>query len=173
MFYRPHFCCHCGEKIVRAKWTPLSSRRFCEFCEIEQKQHDLLPRAAMVVAILFGAAGLTSYFRGSDGSSATVRSPQGVGPQTRESGTAHSIKTGSAPPTNSSNQAAVANTIAVNTNAEPANKVQLEPRQNSSTQPVYYCGAMTKKGTPCTRRVKIKGRCWQHADRATAEISRN
>ncbi|HEY2866891.1 MAG TPA: hypothetical protein VGJ02_07355 [Pyrinomonadaceae bacterium] len=28
---------------------------------------------------------------------------------------------------------------------------------------VYYCGAATKKGTPCTRRVKRAGeRCWQH-----------
>jgi hypothetical protein len=27
---------------------------------------------------------------------------------------------------------------------------------------VYVCGARTKKGTPCSRRVHQPGRCWQH-----------
>jgi hypothetical protein len=27
---------------------------------------------------------------------------------------------------------------------------------------VYVCGARTKKGTPCSRRVHHPGRCWQH-----------
>jgi len=27
---------------------------------------------------------------------------------------------------------------------------------------VYFCGAPTKKGTPCSRRVRGGGRCWQH-----------
>jgi hypothetical protein len=27
---------------------------------------------------------------------------------------------------------------------------------------VYFCGAPTKKGTMCSRRVKSGGRCWQH-----------
>ena len=27
---------------------------------------------------------------------------------------------------------------------------------------VYTCGARTKKGKPCSRRVKEPGRCWQH-----------
>jgi hypothetical protein len=43
------------------------------------------------------------------------------------------------------------------------------PAQNSSTAPaavvneeVYICGARTKKGTPCSRRVHGATRCWQH-----------
>ena len=33
-----------------------------------------------------------------------------------------------------------------------------------TTEAVYFCGAATKKGTPCSRRVKRPGeRCWQHA----------
>ena len=27
---------------------------------------------------------------------------------------------------------------------------------------VYVCGARTKKGAPCQRRVRAPGRCWQH-----------
>jgi hypothetical protein len=32
----------------------------------------------------------------------------------------------------------------------------------SSTEEVYTCGARTKKGTPCSRRVHGPVRCWQH-----------
>jgi hypothetical protein len=33
-------------------------------------------------------------------------------------------------------------------------------------EPVYWCGAQTKKGTPCSRKVKGGGRCWQHEGQA-------
>ena len=42
-------------------------------------------------------------------------------------------------------------------------------QSSSPTQPVttieektYICGARTKKGTPCSRRVRGPVRCWQH-----------
>ena len=31
-----------------------------------------------------------------------------------------------------------------------------------STEEIYTCGARTKKGTPCSRRVHGPVRCWQH-----------
>jgi hypothetical protein len=31
-----------------------------------------------------------------------------------------------------------------------------------SEEEVYLCGAQTKKGTPCSRRVHGPVRCWQH-----------
>ena len=40
-----------------------------------------------------------------------------------------------------------------------------ETPQNQTDEPVYFCGAQTKKGTPCSRRVKGGGRCWQHKDK--------
>jgi hypothetical protein len=33
---------------------------------------------------------------------------------------------------------------------------------NQKEEPISFCGAQTKKGTPCTRKVKGEGRCWQH-----------
>lgn len=40
------------------------------------------------------------------------------------------------------------------------------PRQTSEVtteeESVYICGARTKKGTPCARRVHSAVRCWQH-----------
>ncbi|MBA3354070.1 MAG: hypothetical protein H0U23_16895 [Blastocatellia bacterium] len=163
MLYRPNFCCHCGEKIARSRWTPLTSRRFCEFCEIEQKQHDLLPRVGAVVALLIGAAGLVSYISG--GSSA--HSPSAAKPieSVREfRGEANKIV---------SNQTAKAtlkvpetNSTTPLSNSEAAILKQRETRPFTSTEAVYFCGATTRKGTPCTRRVKTKGHCWQHADKA-------
>jgi hypothetical protein len=31
-----------------------------------------------------------------------------------------------------------------------------------TTEEAYICGARTKKGTPCSRRVRGPVRCWQH-----------
>ena len=33
---------------------------------------------------------------------------------------------------------------------------------SSTTEQLYTCGARTKKGTPCSRRVHGPVRCWQH-----------
>jgi hypothetical protein len=148
MFYRPQFCCHCGEKISRAKWTLLTSRRFCDFCEIEQKQHDLIPRVAMCIAILIGAAGLTAYLAGA---------AQPISKQPSQAVSKPPI------PTNAVTLAPKASSSVPAAEIPPANIKQRDLEKNSSTEPVYYCGALTKKGTSCTRRVKSKGHCWQHA----------
>ena len=170
MFYRPQFCCHCGEKIIRAKWTPLTSRRFCDFCEIEQKQHDLLPRAVLVLSLFFGAAGISAYISRS-GDPGAVNSPRVA--QSRE------LRTSAEKLNSRSNSAAVAGSTppaATPTSPAPAdpisNNKQREIESNSSTEAVYYCGALTKKGTPCTRRVKTKGRCWQHTGQPAVAATR-
>lgn len=163
MLYRPHFCCHCGEKIIRAKWTPLTSRRFCEFCAIEQKQHDLVPRAVAVVLILFGAAGFTAYIgSGSKTTPATAVDTSKV----RELRSEHPRVANVSGVSNSSpvdtKDLAPPESAPASSQDASANIKQRPVQPNSSTQAVYYCGAMTKKGTPCTRRVKAPGRCWQH-----------
>ncbi len=160
MFYRPNFCCHCGEKIIRAKWTPLTSRRFCDFCAIEQKQHDLLPRAAALVAILIGVAGLMAYFGGDDNPRSTLNAAA-QGRETRNTSAQGSVVSSNTIPANVAESPSV-NALPQASNGAPANTKQRDVRPNSSTQTVYYCGAMTKKGTPCTRRVKTPARCWQH-----------
>lgn len=35
-------------------------------------------------------------------------------------------------------------------------------RPTEAAEIVSVCGARTKKGTPCSRRVRGTGRCWQH-----------
>ena len=173
MFYKPNFCCHCGEKIVRPRWTPLTSRRFCDFCSVEQKQHDLIPRAAAVALILFGFAGLTAYLGTGDSNPKPGALPNAK---------LHASKSPDGKPISNlhpSNQAAPGS---ITTNPDdaspPANSAsgkskQRDPERNSSTEAVYYCGAMTKKGTACTRRVKIPGRCWQHLGQSAISTSKD
>lgn len=171
MFYHPNFCCHCGEKIIRAKWTPLTSRRFCDFCAIEQKQHDLLPRAAAVAAILIGVAGLMAYF----GSDDNPRSTPNAASEIREIKNASAQRSVVSLNTMRANvsESTLANSLPQASNAAPANTKQRDIRPNSSTERVYYCGAMTKKGTACTRRVKTPGRCWQHTGQPAMTVSPN
>jgi hypothetical protein len=165
MLYRPNFCCHCGEKITRAEWSPLTSRRFCDFCAVEQKQHDLLPRAAAVLILLIGAAGLTAYFASGEKSS---RSEASAATREPKRATSAVPVTPSAIPS-VGNSVITTNTAptagSVSNSASPTNGQRAAPA-SSSTDTVYYCGAMTKKGTPCTRRVREPGRCWQHSSRS-------
>lgn len=44
----------------------------------------------------------------------------------------------------------------------PANSTSQALSKISSSEDVYICGARTKKGTPCSRRVHGPVRCWQH-----------
>jgi hypothetical protein len=52
--------------------------------------------------------------------------------------------------------------------ARPANSATPQSSTGAVNQPpiveeqVYTCGARTKKGTPCSRRVHGPVRCWQH-----------
>jgi len=48
------------------------------------------------------------------------------------------------------------NIVASNATGSP------QPAPSVVTEDVYLCGARTKKGTPCSRRVHGPVRCWQH-----------
>ena len=164
MLYKPKFCANCGEKIARTEWKLWTSRRFCELCEVEQKQHELLPRAILAVGIIGALFGIGSLLAGRD--------PMKTGgldqpPRTLMSRPAAPLdrdKKGL-----ESNVGQIPQPVApqpgTNISVE-RNKESIQRREAaaSSDKPVYFCGAMTRRGTPCTRRVKIKGlRCWQHA----------
>ena len=41
---------------------------------------------------------------------------------------------------------------------------QATPQAPVTIEQLYMCGARTKKGTPCSRRVHGPVRCWQHRD---------
>lgn len=175
MFYTPKFCCNCSDEIERTKRKLFSSGKFCELCETNFRVQEWFPRLVVIFGMIFGFVGLFGYFQSGDK------------PLKMSAGAV----VGNAVPTNKtlSNQAAVerslvsapANSAALNPN-NAVNRVA-EKNSNSAlliqnTQPksagnqpnvaetVYFCGAETKKGMPCSRRVKGGGRCWQHEGQA-------
>jgi Family of unknown function (DUF5763) len=160
MLFKPKYCCNCSEKIERAEWRLWTSRRFCQLCETEFKPYDLLPRAVVVAGLVFVLFGLGSYFRSQNMNAASarisassIRSTQKLKPAQNRSVS-----------TEDSNSRPSASGSETNSD-EPIKQINEQPKQEkaSSDETVYYCGALTKKGTPCTRRVKKKGFCWQHA----------
>ncbi len=169
MPYKPKHCCQCGEKIERIDWKLWSSRRFCEFCETEFGVHDLVPRIVLALGILFGILGLGSYWQRTDkslnntpkqlaGTSSNINKNAGnqaVAPQILTNQNVQNLAQ-----TQISNSAAQMKTQV----APLANNLktkQIEAAPDTAQEKRYFCGAQTKKGTPCSRRIK-GGRCWQH-----------
>ena len=138
--YRPKFCAECSATIIRLRWHFWTSRKFCASCS-PRFLHEQLKRAAV--------AGATVFLLGMAVGQAARRTPPPVVIQrtqnstsTAEAGKASGRAAGEA---NSSSAVNKNNTTSVITAEE-----------------IYTCGARTKKGTPCTRRVHGPVRCWQH-----------
>lgn len=165
MLYKPSYCCNCGDKIERAEWRLWDSRRFCQLCETEYKAGDIAQRATVVIGLVLGIFGF----------SAIVWPEKAVQPKMENAATLQRTlksapvqKTDNLPPTEEKNATVqskgVSNADLTEVPAYQERKEQNREADVSSDTAIYYCGAPTKKGTPCSRRVKTKGRCWQHAD---------
>ncbi len=152
MLFRPNFCANCGEKIERASWGPLTSRRFCQVCETEFKGQDLLTRIIVGGGLLAAVFGLGSYLN-----SRSVPANALVARQAR-SVDAQVVRAAEPVPTEIEAPRPVES-------PQPLTAVQRPPTTKVETEePVYFCGAETRKGTPCSRRVKGNNiRCFQHA----------
>ena len=159
MLFRPNFCCNCGEKIERTEWKIFTSRRFCQLCETEHKGADYLVRVLVTAALFLGAFGAAGYFRGGVQVPPPLRSVKPAPPQNPVL---------AAPPISSASEIGETRFTSPTHDSGDA-KLQFPAGQENQSRPaaVYYCGARTKKGTPCSRRVKTKGRCWQHAGKST------
>lgn len=166
MFYKPNYCCNCAEKIERIEWFPWTSRRFCETCETRFKMQDRIPVFFVAFGILLSIFGLGAYLKSGNGELPVAVNKKNI-----------DIVKSSQNPTN---QKAVSHndnvrtllqqpepSVADNqTKTTPPAPLKVKPVQtkNESPEAVYFCGAQTKKGTPCSRRVKGGGRCWQHRE---------
>ncbi|CAN5466513.1 hypothetical protein BH10ACI3_BH10ACI3_22530 [soil metagenome] len=162
MIFRPSFCAHCGEKIERTDWGLFTSRRFCQVCESEYKGHDLIPRVVVGAGILIGVFGFGSYLK-SGGTPESLAGRQKKLVDERVSASNQTVLANTSPGRVSNSEIAAAKPTPASNMAmtrlgaipksEPAPIVQ---------ESVYICGAETKKGTPCSRRVKGNIRCFQH-----------
>jgi hypothetical protein len=158
MFYRPNFCCNCGEKIERVDWPLFASRKFCDLCETEFRVKDLGAKILTAVGIVIATASISSIFKApQDGMKTATSEPVAFSSAIRKQPDTN-FNTTQAPQVQSQTGANANTSTAI----QPVRPVGSEPATKSSDA-VYYCGAETKKGTACSRRVKRAGeRCWQH-----------
>ncbi|MCA1558110.1 MAG: hypothetical protein LC731_06175 [Acidobacteria bacterium] len=155
--YKPNFCAECGEKITRTRWRFYTSRKFCANCEGRFRgKRFLLP---LVMAAALFSIGLAA------GRATRTQSPPLV------------VQRGDLPVAPAVTSARKGSDEAdadgdSSANASSSSAPSPEPRYGPSgtanerpTDPeevVSLCGARTQKGTPCQRRVRGTGRCWQH-----------
>lgn len=160
MFFRPSFCANCGIKIERAEWRLWTSRRFCEVCAIELKEHEMLPKVIGVILSVTSIAAVGIAFSS--------------GPKTNE---LRALKQEPKKESVGEKRTEIANPV-TQVIAAPTKEIQPEIGNLASTtgrqisaiskpkvvmeEAPIFCGAETKKGTPCSRRVKGASRCYQH-----------
>ena len=148
--YRPNFCAECGERVVRERWRAWASRRFCARCERRFGRAWVRPLAALCLA---ACAGFAAGRRMRPAPPPLVVERGSLPGPALLSGHAGAPKTGGA------------GDAAANAPDDPAAPTSAEPPTDPA-EVVSICGARTKKGTPCSRRVRGTGRCWQHIGRA-------
>ncbi len=166
MLFRPSYCANCGEKIEREDWGLFTSRRFCELCETEFKAHDLLPRVvvgASLIALIFGVGGYLKNGSGAAADATVARQAKSTTERQTAPAAVNPVSTSLLQAKTNSNAPQIENaTPAARTVvALPPPKLQVNEKEPGA-EPMYYCGAQTKKGTPCTRHVKGNTRCFQH-----------
>ena len=139
--YKPNFCAECGTKLLRLRWHVWTSRRFCNNCVRHLRKVRLKQTLFAALALI-----IAGYVAG------RVRRP--LPPPLiieRKSGSPLSDKE--------------AGTSTLRSSTSESRASSTEARTSSPTtveELIYLCGARTKKGTPCSRRVHGPVRCWQH-----------
>lgn len=145
--YKPNFCADCGSKLLRLRWHFWTSRKFCNECARRLRKARLA--ASLFVALALISAG---YVAG------RIRRPAAP-PLTIARRSDSPLTDGPSKSTSRTTTAETGNQSGSNSTAT----------QNSSPTTadaaVYICGARTKKGAPCSRRVHGPVRCWQHLGR--------
>ena len=147
--YKPNFCAECGGRVARVRWRVWTSRRFCDGCD-RRFRRGRVTRALAASVALTGAG----YVAGR-----TMRSAPP--PLVIERSAPNSRAPASQLPTPGSATNATNHAPAP---AYGADGTETE-RPTDPAEIVSICGARTKKGTPCSRRVRGTGRCWQHRGR--------
>lgn len=174
MLYQPTFCCECGEKIERVEWKIWTNRRFCELCETDFTFQNwtlkIIIGSSVIFSVLFIANSI--IFSGKSENTGSVKTLKNSSPvvgsgnqTTSTNSTSGSLnQNGTVVPVSPPKGEMVANGSRQIETEDRKNQAEaLQNQQNSGALPVYFCGAETKKGSPCSRRVKGGGRCWQHS----------
>ncbi|HLL13637.1 MAG TPA: hypothetical protein VK388_01035 [Pyrinomonadaceae bacterium] len=147
--YKPNFCAECGGRVARLRWRVWTSRRFCDGCDKRFRRGRVVrPLVACAALVGIGFAG---------GRAMRPAPPPLVIERSAQNSTARVPQltaAGKEPEATKDSRAP----------AYGADGTEKE-RPTDPAEIVSVCGARTKKGTPCSRRVRGTGRCWQHRGR--------
>ncbi|GIU82583.1 MAG: hypothetical protein D6687_06370 [Acidobacteria bacterium] len=161
MLYKPRFCCECGEKILRRDWKLWTSRRFCEVCEIDKRGYEVFPKIIGGLLFIFGLFGIGSLIlKGETNRELKIERVSFAKKNLTEENVEQRLVTEnlkSSSVDKNLRQIQSVESSSISKLESPAQKIKAKLEE-----PVYYCGAETKKGGFCKRRVKGGGRCWQH-----------
>ncbi|HVG34460.1 MAG TPA: hypothetical protein VM911_15425 [Pyrinomonadaceae bacterium] len=155
--YKPNFCAECGETIKRARWHVWTSRRFCRQCAHRFRKSRIISTVLAGTA-LFSLGLVCGRFQRAAPPPLIVERggelPQATLPSASSNDTPKSSDT-------------VDERDVTATTATPPETVYgpdgtATERPTDPNEIVSICGARTQKGTPCRRRVRGTGRCWQH-----------
>jgi len=135
---RSNFCAHCGARLTRKGWRGWLAGPQCNDCALRLGRSVTRP-VVIVTAIAAAAFAFGRYLRPPPPPLIIHRAASSPLSDAPVNFNAHSLGSNS-----------VAN----------SNNIQ---KTNDTDEPVYLCGARTRKGTPCRRRVHAAGeRCYQH-----------
>lgn len=155
--YKPNFCAECGAHIERTRWHVWSSRRFCRPCARRFRRSRIIS-TVLAGAALFSVGLVCGRFQRPAPTPLIVERggqlPEAPLPSSASNDTSKSADTGN-------------EMDATATTATPPEPVYgpdgtATERPTDPNETISICGARTQKGTPCRRRVRGTGRCWQH-----------
>lgn len=150
--YKPNFCAECGSKVERSRWRLWTSRRFCSDCARRFRKSRFL---------LFAITGTTLLGLGFVAGRNQRTSPPPLIVERGELSVINPQATKSEGQAVNESGNTVGSTI-------PKPEPSYGPDGTATERPtdpdevISICGARTQKGTPCKRRVRGTGRCWQH-----------
>lgn len=159
--YRPNFCSECGAKILRLHWRLWSSRRFCDDCAKRlRKWRWTTPLLAAVVLLCIG---MVAGRAGRPAPPPLIIERHANSPLFNDDDANNEPESADARSSGRGNSAD-SRGEASSSNADDSTDQRVAPDSESAgvEEMAYTCGARTKKGTPCSRRVYGPVRCWQH-----------
>lgn len=154
--YKPNFCAECGERITRTRWRFWTSRRFCPNCEGRFRKRQIIAQISIAAMLLSIGVVAGRGLRNQQTPPLIVQ--RGELPTALAPATAKTV----------SDAAETDDTPGADSSAEKMPEPKYGPDGTATERPtdpneiVSICGARTQKGTPCQRRVRGTGRCWQH-----------
>jgi hypothetical protein len=177
MLYKPKYCSECGSELQDFGESFLLRSRFCDTCKPNFKKTELVSRFGgavfATIAIVFGVGAILKNpiekpLNITKSEIATIA----TAPKSTQKAENNQQNTIAQPKQVEANRQVALSSKQVETQLQKqASTVALDKKtqqnlpevsQISVPEAVYMCGAKTKKGLPCSRKVKGTVRCWQH-----------